>query len=92
MSHIVKDKDGLRLVKDIFYEFLNSEVDISLLEETVINLLPKDMNGNLFSKYEIKEVDGGYSRFCLGDNYLKNFCTFLYFYYILIWLSTFNCV
>lgn len=71
MSHIVKDKDDLRLVKDIFYEFLNSEVDISLLEEAVINLLPKDMNGNLFSKYEIKKIDGGYSRFCLGDNYLK---------------------
>lgn len=71
MSHIVNNEDDLGLVRDIFGEFRKGSVDICLLEDTVKCLLPKDSNGELFSKYEIKEVDGGYSRFCLGDNCLK---------------------
>ena len=71
MSHIVKNKDDLMLLKDIFDEFRKETVDICLLEDTVKCLLPKDSNGELFSEYQIKEVDGGYSRFCLGDNCLK---------------------
>ena len=70
MSHIVKNNDDLMLIKDIFNEVKGSEVDVCLLEEVVINLLPKDREGNLFSGYEIYDVDGGLSRFSLSDNIL----------------------
>lgn len=70
MSNIVKNKDDLMLLKDIFEEIKNYDVDACLLEEIVKSLLPKDNNGDYFSGYEIYDIDGGLSRFSLTDNIL----------------------
>lgn len=71
MSHIIKNKDDLLLVKDIFDEVSKKEVSVDLLEEVVLNLLPKNMNGDIFSGYELRQLGGGSSSFSFNDNRLR---------------------
>lgn len=71
MSHIVKSNDDLLLVKDIFDGFRKEEVSVGLLEEAVLNLLPKNQNGEIFSGYELCNIGEVPSSFSFSDNTLR---------------------
>lgn len=71
MSHIIKSKDDLLLVKDVFDLLKKDTISVGLLEEVVKVLLPRDDDGKLLVGYELHDVNGGFSRYSLSDNCLK---------------------
>lgn len=71
MSYIANSKNELMIVKDIFNEIRKDRVNVDLLEEIVIELLPKDNNGDILVGYKLSECNGGISSFYLSNNYLN---------------------
>lgn len=71
MSYIVKNQNDLVLVKDLFELYRKENINISLLEEIVREIIPKDENGELLVGYEIREMGGGISAFSLSNNSLN---------------------
>jgi len=71
MSHIIKSKDDLLLVKDVFDLLKKDTISAGLLEEVVKVLLPRDDDGKLLVGYELCDRNGGFSRYSLGDNCLR---------------------
>lgn len=71
MSNIVKCKDDLKLVKDIFELLRKETVTGDLLEEVVKILIPKDKDGNLLVGYQINDRNGGTPAFSLSKNFLN---------------------
>ena len=71
MSYIVNCKDDLMLVKDLFNVYKKENMDISLLEIIVNELLPKDKEGDILVGYRLYESGGGTPGFSLSENYLN---------------------
>ena len=71
MSYIVRDKDELNLVKDLFDLYQKEKMNIDLLEEIVRELIPRDKNGEMMVGYRICESGGGTAAFSLSENYLN---------------------
>ena len=53
MSHIIKNKDDLMMVKAIFDLLIRDGISIKTIEEVVRNLLPRDNNNQLLVDYQI---------------------------------------
>ena len=71
MSNIVKCKDDLKLVNDVFELLRKDIVTGDLLEEIVKSLIPKDKDGNLLVGYQINDSNGGTPAFSLSKNFLN---------------------
>lgn len=71
MSNIVKNKDDLILVKDIFELLRKDTVTGELLEEVVNRLLPKNNDGSLLVGYQINDRNGGTPAYSLSRNFLN---------------------
>ena len=72
MSHIVKNKEDLILLKDKF-DIMRKEKEISvnLLEDIVVSLIPKNNDGELYLGYDLRNVGALISSFSFSDNEVR---------------------
>lgn len=71
MSHIIRSKDDLLLVNEVFEMLRMDKINALFLEDVVKMMLPKDAEGKLLVGYELCDRNGGFSRYSLSDNCLR---------------------